>query len=187
MSYSRVQLESLGFGSLGSDVCIHENVVFFNAAKIFLGSRVRIDCFCLVSAGEEGVHIGNNVHIAASSMIFGGGGRVTMEDFAGLSSRVTLYTASDDYTGQAMTNPTVPPQFRKVSAGPIVLHRHAIIGASSVIMPNVSIGLAAAVGALSFVSRDVPDHEIVSGVPARRIGTRGKKLLEIEQEYKRLI
>src|SRR5262249_26823135 len=102
MNYSRQELESMGFASIGSEVNIHRSAVFFNCGKIHIGSRVRIDCFSMISAGKQGVYIGNNIHIAAAVLIFGSGGKVTLEDFTCLSGRVALYTASDDYGGEGM-------------------------------------------------------------------------------------
>jgi dTDP-4-amino-4,6-dideoxy-D-glucose acyltransferase len=181
MAYPRkyIRLKDLGVLMVGFNVFVDESVILINPKKMSFGDNVRIDCFCLISAGDEGTHFGRNVHIAASCLIYGGGGRVTLEDYSSLSSRVTLYTASDDETGEAMTNPTVPEGWRKVTNGPVMLRRHAIVGNGSIIMPNVCVGFGAAVGPLSYVTRDVPDHVIVSGVPAVRIGTRSKNLLEL--------
>lgn len=53
--------------------------------------------------------------------------------------------------------------------GKVTINRNAKIGAHSVIMPGVTIGENAVIGACSFVARDVPDNVIVVGVPARVI------------------
>lgn len=162
---------------------IHPTVVFYRPEKIFLGNDVRIDCFCVLSAGEEGIHIGNNVHLAAGVYIFGGGGKVTIEDFCGLSARVAVYTASDDYSQGYLTNPTVPDRYRKVRKGPVLLCRHAIVGAGSVLMPDIRLGVGASIGALSFVRKSVRDFVIVAGNPSVAIGMRNQRLLELEKEY----
>jgi galactoside O-acetyltransferase len=174
---------SLPFGRIGTNVSIHPSAILFNPEKLYLGSNVRIDCFCLLSAGEDGIHIGDHVHIAAGSYIFGSGGKVELEDFAGLSSRVAIYTASDDYTEGYLTNPTVPEKYKKVTRGPVALRKHVIIGSGSVIMPGVELAIGAAVGALTFVYKNVRDFQIVSGNPMRVVGTRGQRLLELEKEF----
>ncbi len=46
----------------------------------------------------------------------------------------------------------------------------ASIGAGAIILPNVTIGKYAMVGAGALVTKDVPDHGLVIGVPARLIG-----------------
>ena len=51
--------------------------------------------------------------------------------------------------------------------GKVVVKRNAKIGSHSVIMPGVTIGENAVIGAFSFVTQDVPDNTIVFGVPAK--------------------
>jgi dTDP-4-amino-4,6-dideoxy-D-glucose acyltransferase len=183
MNYTRDELEQIGFARIGSNVTIHITVELFSPQRIHLGDNVRIDCFSLLSAGEEGIHIGNNVHLAASTFIFGGGGKVVLENFSGLSSRVSIYTATDDYSEGYLTNPTVPDKYKKVKCGPVTLRKHAIVGAGSVIMPGVEVGVAASIGALSFVYKKIDDFSIVLGSPARVIGRRSEKILEMERIY----
>ncbi len=184
MNYSKDELSSLGLGAFGDDVLIDRSVRLYNPARIKLGSRVRIDCFVVITAGDQGVEIGNNVHVSAHAAIFGGGGRVLIEAFCGLSGRTSIYTSSDDYTEGYIANPTMPAEFRKCTNGAVVLRRHALIGAGTVILPNVELGIGSAVGALSLVRTDVEEFKIVAGIPAEVIGQRDRKrLLELEQKY----
>ena len=53
--------------------------------------------------------------------------------------------------------------------GPIRLKRNCRIGTHSVVMPGVTIGENAIVGAFSFVNSDIPDNAVVAGVPAKII------------------
>jgi len=53
--------------------------------------------------------------------------------------------------------------------GRVVIKREARVGSHSVIMPGVTIGENAVIGAFSFVTQDVPDNTIVFGVPAKVI------------------
>ena len=148
MNYTIAELEQLGI-RVGASPSIHKSVLFFNPEKIAMGHHVRIDCFSLLSAGEEGIMIGRNVHLAASSFVFGGGGRVVLSDFSALSPRVALFTATDDYSEGHLTNPTVPERYKKVKRGHIVLERHALIGVASVVFPGVTLARGSAVGAMS--------------------------------------
>ena len=54
----------------------------------------------------------------------------------------------------------------------IIIGKNSFIGARAMILPGVSIGYQAIVGAMSVVSKDVPDHKIVAGNPAKIIGDR---------------
>ncbi|CDZ81715.1 putative lipopolysaccharide biosynthesis O-acetyl transferase WbbJ [Candidatus Rubidus massiliensis] len=181
-NYSHEELETL-LGSVGLNVHIHRSVVFFNPKKIFIGSNVRIDCFCLLSAGEEGIFINNYIHIASSTHLFGSGGKIVLEDYCNLSSRVSLFTASDDYTDGHMTNPMIPDEYKKVDQGSIIIKKHAIIGCGSIILPNVEVNIGAAVGALTLVKKDIEPFLIMGGIPAKHIGERNNRVLEVEYAF----
>lgn len=183
MNFTHDELRSFGFRKLGRNVRIHRTAVLAGCQHISIGDNSRIDCFSLISASERGVDIGTCVHIAAGCYLFGGGGRILMEDFSGLSSRVSLYTATDDYSGGAMTNPTVPDEFRKVACGDVILRKHAIVGASCVVLPGVELKLGAAVGALTCVRKSVDEFTVKVGNPRRpqTVGQRGRELLELEE------
>jgi len=167
---------------VGHNVSIHRSVLMFSPHLIRIGSNTRIDCFGLLSAGPDGICIGDHVHIAAGVYLFGSGGRIVLESFCNLSSRVAVYTASDDYTEGYLTNPTVPMKFRKVQQGDVTLRRHAIVGTGGVLLPGVTLGLAASVGALTLVRKSVEDFVVVAGCPSRIIGTRDKRILEEEKK-----
>lgn len=183
MNYSPEELGKIGFGAVGRNVIIHKSAQIFSPQDIYIGNNVRIDCFSVLSAGKEGIHIGNNVHLAVSVLIFGGGGRVTLEDFSGLSSRVSVYTATDDYSGGYLTNPTVPDRFKNVMCGPVTFRKHVVVGSGSVVMPNVELGLGASVGALSYVRKCVESFAVMSGNPMKLVGRRDEKVLEMERLY----
>ncbi len=182
MDYSDSELLEI-FGSVGHDVCIHKSCIIFGGKRIHIGSHVRIDCFSLLSAGEQGISIGDHVHIAVGVCMFGSGGKIKVEDFAGISARTLLYTATDDYTSGNLTGPTIPDKYRKLIAGDIVLNKHSVIGCGSVVMP-CRVGVAATVGALSFVNRDVPDFEVVAGIPASSRSSRGREVLDSEKRLR---
>lgn len=173
----------MGFGSIGRNVNVHKTAVFFCPQNIHLGNDVRIDCFSLLSAGVGGIYIGNNVHIAASVFIYGGGGKVTLESFAGLSARVTIYTSTDDFVEGNLTNPTIPEKYRKLTQGPVLIRKHALVGVNSVIMPGVELGMASSIGAMSFVKKSIKEFDIAAGCPVRIIGKRDKRILQLEKKY----
>ena len=180
-NYSSDELRTL-LASVGDNVKVHRSVQMFSPHLIHVGSNVRIDCFSVMSAGQQGIYIGDHVHVAAGVYLFGSGGRIVLESFCNLSSRVAVYTASDDYTEGYLTNPTVPMKFRKVRQGDVILRRHTIVGTGSVLLPAVTLGLAAAVGALTLVHKPVGDFLVVAGIPFRVIGERNRRILEREKK-----
>jgi galactoside O-acetyltransferase len=178
------EIRQLGLASVGTNVTIDRAARLIHPQRMHLGDHVRIDAFCILSAGPDGIRLGNHVHIGAGAYIFGGGGAVVMEDFSGLSGRVSIYTANDDYLHGHLTNPTVPEQFRQVRTGPVTLRRHCIVGAGSTILPGVELGWGSSVGAMVLVQANLPDCAVLRSQPARRAKLRRDraKLERIEQE-----
>jgi galactoside O-acetyltransferase len=172
--FSESELEQIGFKKLGQDVKISSKTSIYSPETIEIGNHVRIDDFVILSGSLK---IGHYVHIGAYSGLFGGFG-ITLGDFSGLSSRVSIYTVSEDYLGHGLTNPTVPDQYRNPQTGPVVLSAHVIVGAGSVILPCVTIGEGAAVGALSLVQGSLKEWIIAKGNPAKPIGNRKKDLIK---------
>ena len=178
---SSSQLEQMGFGSIASEVLISDKASFYNCAAIRIAAHVRIDDFCVLSAGVGGIEIGRNVHVAVfTSMI--GAGTISLGDFANLSSRVALYSSTDDFSGETMTNPTVPREFTGVSSLPVAIGRHVVIGSGAVVLPGSTIEEGVAVGALSLVKGRCEAFGKYAGVPARRVGERSRRLLALERE-----
>ena len=179
---SREAVEQMGFASVGENVQISDRASFYGAARISIGSNVRIDDFCVLAAGVGGIELGNYVHIAVGSSLIGAG-KITLSDFSGLSSRISIYSSSDDYSGATMTNPTVPNEYTGVTHADVFLGRHVIVGCGSVILPGVTLEEGVAVGALSLVTKSCTAFGIYSGNPARRISERKRGLLEQEKVF----
>ena len=177
--YSREELEALGLRELGADVRISRKASIYGAEKICLGSHVRVDDFCILSGD---IHIGNYVHISAYTALFAGDAGIVLEDFTGISSRCAVYAITDDYSGQAMTNPTVPETYRNVIGGQVVLEKHALIGTGSTVLPGVRVGEGSSVGAMSLVNRSLESWGVYAGVPCRRLKDRSCQLLELEAQ-----
>jgi galactoside O-acetyltransferase len=180
--YSESALKKLGFKSIGKNVLISKKSSFYGISRIQIGNNVRIDDFCFFSAGEGGICLGNYIHISPFCSLVGKG-QITMDDFSGLSSRVSIYSSSDDYSGKFLTNPTVPDKFKNVNHADVHLQKHVIVGAGSIILPGVVIGACSAIGALSLVSKSVGEHLIAIGRPLKVIKKRKKSLEDLEWKF----
>lgn len=178
--YSPDELRALGVRDFGERVRISRKTSLYRCENMTFGDDVRVDDFAVLAAGDGGIALGCYVHVAVFSLLVGKG-RITMEDFSGLSSRVSLYSSSDDYSGKWMTNPTVPAELTGVKHADVHLGRHVIIGAHTVVLPGSVLEEGAAVGAQSLVRGRCLAFTTYSGVPARRIAARQKRLLELEQ------
>lgn len=177
----RQTIENMGFASVGNNVLISDKASFHNCKNISLGNNCRIDDFCVISAGKNGITIGNNVHIAVYTSLIGSG-NITLSDFSNLSSRVAIYSSSDDYSGATMTNPTVPIEYTGVIHKDVYLGKHVIVGSGSVILPGVRIEEGAAVGALSLVTKNCKAFGIYAGNPVRFIKKRKHDFILLEKK-----
>lgn len=178
---SDVELRTLPFKALGSDVWIDRTVSLINVENISIGSHTRIDAYSILVATGE-ISIGSHVHISAGAYFAGRSG-IVLEDFANLSSGVRLYSVSDDFSGNSLTNPMIPERFKALIFGRLTIGRHVVLGAGSVVLPAVEIKEGCAIGALSLIKRSTEPWGIYAGVPARRIKDRSRDLLKLEREF----
>lgn len=180
------QIDSIGFKYVGKNVKISDKCSIYGASNIEIYDESRIDDFCILSAGKGGIKIGKYVHIAAYCSLIGEE-LIEMQDFSGLSSRVSLYSSSDDYSGLTMTNPCVPKEYTNVHVGKVILEKHVIIGVGSVVLPNVIIGYGSAVGVFSLVTKNVKPMSIVLGVPVKFLKGRKDGFIEKEKLFLKTI
>lgn len=177
--YNREELKNIGFKSIGQNVLLSKKTSIYSPEKISIGNNVRIDDFCILSGD---ITLGDYIHIAAYCALFGSSG-IELKDFSALSSRVTIYSSSDDYTGICLTNPTVPLKYKKLIEGKVTLEKHVIVGASSVILPNVTLNEGSSIGAMTLVTKNTREWTINVGIPAKEIKERKRDLLKLEQEF----
>lgn len=180
--YSKEELSKIGFKHIGDNVLISSKASFYGVSRISIGNNVRIDDFCVLSSGKGGILIGNYVHIAVFATLMGEG-KITLEDFSGVSSKVSVYSSNDDYTGEFMTNPTVPSQYTGVMHADVTLCRHALVGSGSIILPGITLKEGAVVSALSLVNKDCEEYYIYKGNPAIKIVERSREFLKSEKEF----
>lgn len=178
--YSQEELKIMGFCSLGTDVRISRHCSIYGANRISIGNHVRIDDFCILSGK---IHLGNYIHIAAYNALYGGDAGIEIYDYVGVSSHTTVYAASDDYSGVAMTNPMIPDEFRNVKSAKVILNKHTIIGSHSVILPGCEVREGVAVGAISLITKDLEEWGIYAGIPCKRIKDRKRELLDLERQF----
>jgi acetyltransferase-like isoleucine patch superfamily enzyme len=179
--FSLNHLKSIGvkiYGN-GTNIEISKLAKIYNPSRLILQDNIRIDDFSILS-GRGNIEIGNYVHIGAHCSI-SSYSKIQFHNYSGLSSGVKLFGSTDDYSGKFMTNPTVPPQFLGTIHGDIILNKHVVIGAGSIILPNTTLAEGTAVGALSLINKNTEAWKIYAGNPAKIIKNREKNCLEYEK------
>ena len=177
--YSEEELAQLGLKSYGKNVRISRKTSIYGVGNISLGSNVRIDDFCILSGN---ITVGDYVHVAAYAALFAGDAGIVVGDFCGISSRTTIYAVTDDYSGELLTNPTIPNEFKHIISGRVTLCKHALIGASCVVLPGVTLGEGCSFGSMSLINKSADAWTINFGIPSKPIKPRSKKLLLLEEE-----
>ena len=176
--YSEKELKMLGINSYGTNVLISKKCSIYSPKNIQIGNNVRIDDFCILSGK---IKIGNNVHISAFNALYGKFG-IEIYDYCGISPRCTLFSATDDFSGEFMISPMVDEKYTNVTGGKIILKDFCQIGANSIVMPSVTFEEGAVAGAFSFVKENLEEWSIYAGIPAKKIKVRNKRILELEKE-----
>lgn len=134
--------------NIGDTTNIWQFTVILKGAKI--GSNCNINCNCFI---ENDVIIGDNVTVKAGVYIWDG---VRIGDGAFIGPCV------------AFTNDRAPRSKRYLAKLlTTTIGEKASIGANSTLLPGVTIGNFALVGAGSVVTKDVPAHSLCYGNPAR--------------------
>lgn len=126
--------------------------------EIFLelgeGSRINTP---LTAVRPHKVKIGKNVVVMNGCLMMSAGG-ITIEDEVLIAANVQLISNNHDLQNRNI-----------ITCKPVKICRKAWIGAGTTILPGVTVGENAVVGAGSVVTHDVPPNTIVAGNPARFI------------------
>lgn len=178
--YNYDELKNFGFKAVGERVLISRKASIYGLENIELGSNIRIDDFCVLSGK---IKIGNYVHVGVYTSLCGGSKGIVLEDFVNLSRKIEIFAVSDDFSGASMTNPTIPDGYKNVLEAEVILKKHVLVGAGSIILPGVILKEGSAVGALSLVKNNTTSWSINAGIPAKKINDRKKDLLELEKKF----
>ena len=159
-----------------SKICYPENVV--------LGDNVTIDDFVFIVA-KTFTKLGDYIHIAAFTSIMGGGTFV-MGDYSTLSMGVRIVTGTENLGG--MVGATIPEPYRKARRSYVVIGKHCMVGANSVILPGVTIPDGVVIGAMSLVleGTKLEPWSIYAGSPVRWLRYRQReKIQKLEAELEK--
>lgn len=176
---SRSELKEIGFKEIGENVLISRFARFYNIKNSSIGNNVRIDDFCILSGN---IVLKDFIHISAYCALYGKGG-IFMHSFTGLSPRTTVFSQSDDFSGEYLIGPMVHEKYTNVTSGKVEIGEFSQVGANSIIMPNVNIEDGVAVGALSLVNKSLSSWGVYAGIPASFIKERKKDLIKLKEDF----
>ncbi len=179
---TEVDLKEFGFKSIGKNIQISSDARIYGQENISIGNDVRIDDFCILSAVNGSIDIGNYVHITRNCHLSGFFG-IELHDFSSMGANTVIYSGSDDYSGDYLTNQVISQKYTAHLGGPVKIGKHVIIGSSCTIMGPGNIGEGCSIGAMTFVQKDLQPWGIYVGIPCKRIKERKKGLLSLEKQF----
>lgn len=168
--YSRSEL-----GSCPDSVVLEEGVLIFHPENVFLDEDVYVGhCAMLKGYYKNTLRIGRGAWIGQSVFMHAAGG-IEIGDSVGIGPKAMLLTSSHDLAAPENSqspgelDSEIPILHRPLRFAPVRLEAGCDIGVGAIILPGVTVGRGAQVGAGAVVTRDVPARSIVAGNPARML------------------
>jgi acetyltransferase-like isoleucine patch superfamily enzyme len=149
------------YQQISPDVKLGKGVRIFGFTNLYgceIGDDVKIGTFVEI---QKGVKIGNRCKISSHTVICEG---VTLEDEVFVGHNVTF---TNDLYPHATTASGSPQTEKDWTCLPTLVKRGASIGSSATLLCGITVGECAIIGAGSVVTKNVPDHTVVAGNPAR--------------------
>jgi acetyltransferase-like isoleucine patch superfamily enzyme len=152
---------------MGEGVVIEPGVLVFHPENVELGDGVYVGHGTLLKAYHR-----NRMVIGAGTWIgqqcfFHSAGGITVGANVGIAPGVKILTSS-----HRLDQLDRPILHADVAFAAVVVEDDADVGVGAILLPGVTVGRGAQVGAGAVVTKDVPPYAIVAGVPARVIGSR---------------
>jgi acetyltransferase-like isoleucine patch superfamily enzyme len=150
------------FRALGPDCVFETGVLVFHPENISLGRNVYLGHYAILKGYYKGqLRIGDESWIGQQCFLHAAGD-LTIGARVGIGPGVKILTSQHEEAGRE-----TPILFSPVAMAPVVIDDDADIGLGAILLPGVTIGRGAVIGAGAVVTRDVPAYAVVAGSPAR--------------------
>ena len=151
-------------------------VRIYPLAKIAKPEVIEFDDYCRIRDfvfmyGGNGIKIGKYTDIQPHVVVWGGGA-LEVGNYVSVAVGTVLLTAVYAHLEGLRMVDGMPEGDSHALYGELTIKDDAYIGANCTLMPNITIGEGAIIGAGSFVNKDLDDWGIYVGSPVKRIGTR---------------
>jgi acetyltransferase-like isoleucine patch superfamily enzyme len=143
----------------GSIIRGRSKIDLFPFKNFSIGDYSVVEDFSTLNNGVGNLHIGDHSFIGAGNVIIG---PVEIGNRVMTAQNVVISGMNHSYE-----DINIPPTLQKVTTNSIKIHDNVWIGANSVILPGITIGLHSVVGAGSVVTRNIPDYSVAVGNPAK--------------------
>ena len=147
----------------GQHAVIHHSVMMDTPPyrKFWLGDYSVVESFACINNAVGDVIIGDHTRVGLHNTIIG---PVSIGNHVNLAQGITVTALNHNFSDAGKRIDT-----QGVSTTPVVIEDDVWIGANTVILPGVTIGQHSVVAAGAVVTKEVPPHSLVAGVPAKVI------------------
>jgi galactoside O-acetyltransferase len=156
--------------SVGEGVRLMPLAKIANAHVVEIGDFSRIRDFVFIWGGQ-GVRLGRYCDIQPHAVVWGGG-LLDIGDYVSIGPGSVLLTAVYSHAEGLRMVDGMPDGGSEALLGRLVVEEDVYVGANCTLMPNVTIGQGAVIGAGSFVNRDCEPWSVYAGSPAKKISER---------------
>jgi len=155
------------FAKLGQDVVFETGVLVFHPENIEIGDNVYVGHYTILKGYYKNrMSIGDGSWIGQQCFFHSAGG-IEIGNNVGIGPGVKILTSS-----HTLGNIDLPILHSPVEFAPVKICHNSDIGVGAIILPGVTIGVGAQVGAGAVVTHTVDEYAIVAGVPAKVLGHR---------------
>ncbi|MEO8259435.1 MAG: acyltransferase [Acidobacteriota bacterium] len=166
-SHGSGEVDRTRFVSLGDGVVIEPGVLVFHPETISIGEGVYVGHQSILKGYHRGrMAIGRGTWIGQQCFFHSAGG-LTIGENVGIGPAVKIITSFHVDEG-----PSLPILHSRLAFAPVVIEDDVDIGIGAVILPGVSIGRGAQIGAGAVVTTSIAAYAVAAGVPARHLRSR---------------
>jgi len=154
-------------GSLGEGTVLEEGVLIFHPERVHLGAGVYVGHRTILKGYHRGeMRIADGAWIGQQCFFHSAGGIIIGRN-VGVGPGVKMLTSTHTEAGRE-----TPILHAPIATAPIVVEDDADLGVGAIVMPGVTIGRGAQIGAGAVVTEDIPPYAVAAGVPAKALRMR---------------
>jgi acetyltransferase-like isoleucine patch superfamily enzyme len=161
-SHGTGAFEPAQFKRLGPDCVFEAGVLVFHPENISLGANVYVGHQTILKGYYRNEMILGDECWIGQQCFFHSAGGIEIGARVGIGPGVKILTSVHAEAGRE-----VPVLFSPVETAPVVIEEDADVGVGAILLPGVTVGRGAIVGAGAVVSRSIPPFAIAAGVPAK--------------------
>jgi acetyltransferase-like isoleucine patch superfamily enzyme len=146
----------------GPDCVFEAGVLIFHPENVYLGSNVYVGHYTILKGYYKNrMTVGDETWIGQQCFFHAAAG-LTIGARVGIGPGVKILTSQHTEVGREIAIFNAPVEFK-----PVCIEDDSDIGVGAIILPGVTIGRGAQIGAGSVVTRDIPAYAVAAGTPAR--------------------